>query len=136
MQGRGSKRFFGDTVIVVALLIKIVKLMSCEQSAIFFQNLAWMSQITPESGINIGVCLLFFEKIGREKNEKLPQCLDWCKNESKLWFQNFKEGGTTFIKGDTSIPDSRVLRQNHLTFLHISTKNSPKKSSFTEVVKI
>ena len=38
-----------------------------------------------ESGKNIGVRLLIFEKNWRKKNEKWMQCLDWCKNELKFW---------------------------------------------------
>jgi hypothetical protein len=50
----------------------------------------WRKQATLDSGINIGVCLLIFEKNLKEKNEK-------CQLPS-----------LTFIQGGTSIPQSRV----------------------------
>ena len=45
---------------------------------------------TLDSGINIGVRLLTFEKFWREKKKwKWPQCLDWCKKVLKSWCKNF-----------------------------------------------
>ena len=52
---------------------------------------------TLESGINVGVCLLIFEKNGG---------ISFWKITAMPWLMlKFLEGGATFIQGGTSIPD-------------------------------
>ena len=61
------------------------------ESGLKWQNIYFFEMnknSTLESGISVGLRLLIFEK-KKEKNEKWPQCLDWCKNELKFWCENF-----------------------------------------------
>ena len=63
-----------------------------------------------ESGINVGVTLSIFEK----KNEKWPQCLDWCKNDLKILMSKFLVGAT-FIQG-AGYMYSRLYSTSNKTF--------------------
>ena len=91
-----SKKGTQTSVQRICILVQYIKVAKSQRDFSFLPNLQKRLKITTlDSGINIGVRLLIFEK----KNEKRPQCLVWCKNELKFWCWNFIGGGLRLFKG-------------------------------------
>ena len=63
---------------------------------------------TLDSGINVGVRLLIFEKFWRKKNWKMIAMPRLIEKSTKIMMWNFFRGGATVISGAMFIPESRV----------------------------
>ena len=40
-------------------------------------------------GLHLFINQILFWKCWWKKNQKWPQCLDWCKNALKSWYENY-----------------------------------------------
>ena len=81
MLGIWIQVFYGKQKLTLDSQTFVVPAYACDR-------LTWL--LTLDSGINVGVRLLIFEKFWRQKkNQKWSQCLDWYKKVLKSWCENF-----------------------------------------------